>query len=99
VWKNRNIRYRTDRLVVKLSPAAAKLVADPVMLLQAILDAVPGATCLRGPGRSGRVVIGVPDGTDVLAVTSQLDYRDDVEYAEPDIIDAGVDENKPKREM
>jgi len=99
MWKDRKIRYRTDQLVVKFSPAAATLVPDPGMLLQGILDVVPGATCLRGPSRTGRVVITVPAGTDVPSVASRLDSRDDVEYAEPDIVDTGVNDNPPEGGM
>lgn len=99
VWKGDMIRYRTDRLVVKISSVAARLKSDPNMLIQGILDEVPGATCLRGPGRTGRMVISLPIGTDALSVASQLDSRDDVEYAEPDIVDTGVNENSQEGGM
>ena len=89
-WKGRRVRYRQGRLVIKLSPRAGPNMSAEECL-QAVVDATPGASCLRGPNRMGRAVIALPADIDVLRVAEDIDTRDDVAYAEPDLIDSECD--------
>lgn len=89
-WKGRRVCYRRGRLVIKLSPREGSNMSAE-KCLQAVIDATPGASCLRGPSRTGRAVIALPVDANVLRVAEDLDARDDVAYAEPDLIDSEGD--------
>ena len=86
-WDGRKVRYRSGRVVLKLSKSVLASGSNPEEYLQNILDTVPGSVCVRTPSRSGRALISVPENMDVPALAAELARRDDLDYAEPDVVD------------
>jgi hypothetical protein len=83
-------RPRPVRAVVKLADSALSSGTGPERLLQAILAEVGGAAGVRGPNRRGRAVVSISEGTDVSAFLATLNGRDDVAYAELDVVDSAA---------
>ena len=80
-------RYYTDRIVVKLRPLPEDSARSVDDVVSSLIEALPQGRTLRPPGATGRVVFAVAPGTDVVELARQLSQRDDVEYAEPDVVD------------
>lgn len=45
---------------------------------------------MRGPNQHGRAVVSISEGTDVDAFLTKLNRRDDVAYAELDVVDSAA---------
>lgn len=93
VWKGRQVQYRKDRLVVAVDRGALIEGETLAQRLKTILRETPGSAPLRGPGRTGRALVSVPESEDVLEMASRLDRRADVRFAEPDFVDHAAPEN------
>lgn len=83
-------RARPVRAVVKLTDAVLSSATSPERLLQDILAEAGGAVGVRGPNRHGRAVVSISEGTDVDAFLAKLNRRDDVAYAELDVVDSAA---------
>ncbi len=76
----------TDRIVVKLRPPKTETESAEA-LVSAVSEAIPDGRVLDPPRGEGRVVFAVEPGTDVVELAQRLSERDDVEWAEPDVVD------------
>jgi thermitase len=86
-WQDRAARYRRNRLVVKFKPPAGDDVAAVARAAADVSAAIPGGAVVRAPSHTGRAVFSVDPSADVIALAKEISARDDVEYAEPDIVD------------
>jgi hypothetical protein len=86
-WKSKDIRYRAGRIIVKLKPPAEETTEAVQSACRRISDAIPDGAMLRRPGKRGRVLYAVGDKEDVVAVARKITRLDEVEYAEPDVVD------------
>lgn len=86
-WKGKEILHRTDRINVKLRINPKK--PDEKLLKQiceALCKKTKGAAVHRLSAKTGKLILSVPEGTDVVALATELSKRPDVIYAEPDQI-------------
>lgn len=96
-WAGGRARYVANRVIVKLRPATEESPATLDALAHTLEEAIDGGRMLRPPSRTRRVVLGIGAGADPAAVAAELADRDDVEYAEPDLVDrAQVVPNDPR---
>lgn len=86
-WKGRKVPFRSNRVIVKLKPMEGDSSAAVAARVEAIQAEVPDGRMLRQPTHTGRMVLSVAEGEDVVKLARRLSRRDDVEYAEPDVID------------
>lgn len=84
-WNGERIRYRRDRLIVKLK--ASDHAESLERAVSEITAAIPGSRLIRRPSSSGRLLLAVDPSADVTELAASLMERDDVEYAEPDVVD------------
>lgn len=75
-----------DRIIVKLRPPENEQ-ESAAALVSAISEEIPDGRVLDPPRGAGRVVFAVEPGTDVAELAKRLSERDDVEWAEPDVVD------------
>lgn len=87
-WQGKPIRYFKDRMIVKFNPIPEMSAATLENLSNRVLAAIPQAALVRQSEKRGRAVFAVAPSTDVLRVAQELSQRDDIEYAEPDVVDA-----------
>ena len=84
-------RGRTlNRLIVKLNRERYSDAADVEEAARALAAEIPGADVERISG-SGRVLLNLAEDADSSTLAAEVSQRDDVEYAEPDVIDHAVD--------
>ena len=84
VWEGQWVKYRPHRIIVKFNPTTQSL-RDLSEILVAI---IPGGRLIRLSQKTGRVIYDVAKDTDIIELASKLSIRDDVNYAEPDIVDS-----------
>jgi subtilisin family serine protease len=84
-WQGRQAQYYTDRVVIKLKPPADSARSLEDVYADVAAD-IPGGEP-RHQTPTGRVIASVEPGTDVLDLAAKLSARDDVEWAEPDVVD------------
>ena len=85
-WEGRPAQYYTDRVVIKLKPPADSARSLDDVFADVAAD-IPGGEPRQPPSPTGRLVASVDPGTDVLELAARLSARDDVEWAEPDVVD------------
>ncbi|MCE5333381.1 MAG: S8 family serine peptidase [Desulfobacteraceae bacterium] len=86
-WQGRKVTYRADRIVVGVKgPPGVAVSGASKLICDAILKTLPDARILRYPKRSRVAVFRVPEGSDIPALAQRIAQRDDVRYAEPDIV-------------
>jgi hypothetical protein len=86
-WKGQLVRHRTDRLNVKLVFNPKK--PDEALLRNQaaeICKLIRGAEIFRLSLKSGKLVIKVPEGTNIVEAAELLARRPEVVYAEPDLV-------------
>src|SRR4051794_41275627 len=83
-WEGTQAQFRARRVIVKLRRRPD---VDAIAAVQDIASALPGGQVARAPSRTGRIVYDIGPDAEVTAVARDLANRDDVEYAEPDVID------------
>ncbi|MEU4192347.1 S8 family serine peptidase [Kribbella sp. NPDC026611] len=87
-WGDEEVQYLANRVVVKFrAPADVGEYGEMVAASESLAGELDGATAVREPTTTGRVVLNVSPGTDVIQLAQELSNRDDVLYAEPDVID------------
>jgi thermitase len=86
-WRKESVEYFPRRLIVKLKTPAdeAEYIAMATTAEAVASDA--GGTLVRPPSSTGRIVIELGDGAQALESARAFTKRDDVEYAEPDVVD------------
>ena len=86
-WKGKPCNYRSNRVIVKLKPVAEETTESIDNVCNSIAHDIPSGHVFRSPKASGRVVYSVDPSADIPNLAKQLARREDVEYAEPDVID------------
>lgn len=85
-WKGKDITHRTDRVNIKLNvnlrkPDEKEMKKKSEEIASTIKDAK-----IKRVLKSGKLILTVPEGTDIIALAKELSKRPDVIYAEPDMI-------------
>lgn len=88
IWKGRPVRYRADRIIVAFNPAALSTHGTLEQLAESILAVIPDGRLIRLSPRSGRAIFGVAPTADIIELADALSTRDEVNYAEPDLVDS-----------
>jgi subtilisin family serine protease len=88
-WEGQPAQFYNDRIIVKLKPRAEG-VASFDELYSDVSAAIPGGELLQSPSATGRIVASVDPSTDIPALAAELSSRDDVEWAEPDVVDSAA---------
>lgn len=86
-WKGKEILHRSDRLNVKFRVNPKK--PDERHFTQSgneLCKKIKGAGIHRASPKTGKLILSVPEGTDVVALAKELSKLPDVVYAEPDQI-------------
>ena len=87
-WEGQPAEFYTDRIVIKLNPPAegerGQSFEDRYDSIQAD---IPGGAILHPPSPSGRLVAAVEPATDIPQLAAELSKRDDIAWAEPDVVD------------
>ncbi|HEX8399016.1 MAG TPA: S8 family serine peptidase [Pyrinomonadaceae bacterium] len=86
-WKGKEVDIRTDRFNVKLNINRGK--NDEKVLKRKgkeIVMLIEGASIKRFSADTGKLVLTVPEGTDILYWCAELSKRSDIAYAEPDTV-------------
>lgn len=87
-WGDQEVDYLANRVVVKFrAPADEGEYAEMVAASEDLATGIEGAAALRDPTPTGRVVLAVAPGIDVIELAQELTNRSDILYAEPDVID------------
>lgn len=89
-WQGKEVSHRIDRVNVKLQVNLRN--PDEKLLksrAEELLKSIKGAEIVRFSVRSGKLIVKVPEGTDIVALAKELSQRPDVAYAEPDIMGRG----------
>lgn len=86
-WGRKNVEYLDGRVIIKFkTPPGESDQASISHRCAMVISETEGAQVARPPGENGRALLTVPDG-DVISTAKALNARNDVEYAEPDVID------------
>lgn len=88
IWKGRPIRYRSNRIIVKFDRATLDTDANLDQLVETIAAIIPGGQLVRLSQKSGRAIYGVASTANIIKLATTLSARDDVDYAEPDLVDS-----------
>lgn len=86
-WKGKEIDIRTNRLNVKLNINKGK--NDPKKLkkrCEDLVNIIKDSSVKRFSLKTGKIVLIVPEDTDILKWCSELSKRSDIAYAEPDTV-------------
>lgn len=89
-WNGQQVEYFTDRVIIKLAPPAADEAGRTRSFEEIYYDLVqdiPGGELKRPPSATGRMVCTIAPEADPREVASKLSQRDDVAWAEPDVVD------------
>ncbi len=86
-WKGKKVQFKTNRLIVKLKSVEGDSLSALETNIGAIRAEVPDGAMVRPPTATGRMVLSVAEGEDILKLAKKLSKRDDVDYVEPDVID------------
>ena len=89
-WEGQPAQFYSDRIIVKLKPPEGEEGIAPSFedLYEGVAGAVPGGELVEPPSPTGRVVLSVEAAADIPALAQELSARDDVEWAEPDVVDS-----------
>lgn len=86
-WQRESIQYFPRRLIVKLrTPTDATEFAEMTGMAESVASEA-GGSLVRPPSSTGRIVIELGEGAQALEAARTFTKRDDVEYAEPDVVD------------
>jgi thermitase len=89
-WEGQPAQFYNDRIIVKLKPRDEEGGASFESVYSEVAEAIPGGELLQTPSPAGRVVASVDPSTDIPALAAELSSRDDVEWAEPDVVDSAA---------
>jgi subtilisin family serine protease len=85
-WEGEQAQIYTDRIVVKLARAPGEQ-ESVESIASDISEGIPGGQVSGRPSATGRIVFSVEPGTDIGELARRLSERDDIEWAEPDVVD------------
>jgi hypothetical protein len=88
-WEGRPAAFYSDRIIVKLKAPADDEDASQSFerRYNSIQQEIPGGELLQPPSPTGRIVCAVEPSTDIPELAAALSARDDVAWAEPDVVD------------
>jgi hypothetical protein len=89
-WKKRKIRYLPGRIIVKFKPVPEDAERTARSLVDDVSSALPDGALIRPLRGSGRAVFALDPGASVGRLAERISKRDDVEYAEPDVVDSAA---------
>ena len=89
-WRGQRIRYRQDRIIVKFKSIPEDSDTTLESVTNRVLNAIPQCTVTRPARKTGRALFSCDASAELLQVCEQLSELDEVEYAEPDIIDSAA---------
>ena len=89
-WGQKSGKRATNRLIVtfRADPEASAEMLE--QRCETLLEIIPEGKMIRPPSKSGRVVFSVDPNADLRRLAEEISRREDVEYAEPDIIDSAA---------
>lgn len=88
-WEGRPTLYYTDRIIIKArAPEDSATTFDEIYY--GIAQDIPGGELLQPPSPTGRMLCSVAPSTDIPGLAAELSSRDDVEWAEPDVVDSAA---------
>lgn len=86
-WNGKETDIRTDRLNLKLAVSRGKQdEKELAKQVDLITRSVEGASVKRFNPKTGRLVLAVPEGTDIVKLCKELGKNREVIYAEPDAV-------------
>ena len=86
-WGRETVQYFPRRLIVKLkTPSDVSEVASLAGAAQDVASDL-GGSLVRPPSHTGRLVIELGEGAKALDAAKKFTKRDDIEWAEPDVVD------------
>ena len=86
-WNNQKIRYFAGRVIVKFKAPPPDSDRTSKSMTDEIASELPGGRVKRYPKATGRAVIFFDPSEDIFDVIKRISAREDIEYAEPDIVD------------
>lgn len=89
-WEGQPARFYNDRIIVKLKPPDDDSARSFEELYYDVAQAIPGGELMQAPSPTGRILCSVQPSTDIPALAEELSARDDVEWAEPDVVDSAA---------
>lgn len=78
-----------NRVIVKLDPDRFRAESDLEREAEALAAEIPGAQ-LERVSHTGRVLLNLSADVDPVSLAAELNERDGIVYAEPDVIDRAV---------
>lgn len=84
-FNRKDIDFIARRVIVKLAPPEGETSLNDSV--QSVLAKAEGAKVIRQPGKSGRMVLLIPEGENVIDWANRLSGNNAVVYAEPDVVD------------
>jgi len=85
-WEGQPARYYNDRIIIKLKPPEDAATSFEDVYYNVARD-IPGGELIQSPSPTGRMVCSVEPSTDIAQLAADLSARDDVDWAEPDVVD------------
>src|SRR5882757_5539022 len=86
-WKGKEAIFRTDRIIVRLVINFRKPDAEDIKRKsEGLIKIVKGSQLLRYSARTGRVILQIPEDTDIIKLARDLSRRREVAFAEPDFV-------------
>lgn len=87
-WDGHEVEYFPRRVIVKFRrPADEAEMLDVAESCARVAESIDGATVVRPPSTTGRAVLDAGEGADALSLVDLISEREDVEYAELDVVD------------
>ena len=86
-WNGKDVLFRTDRLNIKFRVNRRKPDEEQIKrVADEVCKQVKGVGVHRLSLKTGKLVLRVPDGSDILALVLEFSKRADVLYVEPDFV-------------
>ena len=86
-WRRESVQYFPRRLIVKLKTPTDEMEFAALAGMAEAVASEAGGTLVRPPSSTGRIVIELGEGAQSLESARKFTKRDEVEYAEPDVVD------------
>ena len=85
-WQGKEVTHRTDRVNIKLNVNPRNPDEKEIReKADAVQKKVKGSAVVRLSLNSGKLILQVPEGTDIIALATELSKEPMVVYAEPDL--------------
>lgn len=99
-YNDQTVQFVERRLIVQLAAPDGQLTATDAIdaqVSEALAALPPGTSVLRGPSRTGRLLVVLPETDTVLSTMGVADASPAIAYVEPDVVDrAQIVPNDPR---